>query len=36
MMTYEVELLYDEYCIECAYEGKAPKSIWQWYYDDYK
>lgn len=31
MMTYEVQLAYDEYCIDCAWEGVAPMSFAKWY-----
>ena len=31
MMTYEVQLMYDEYCMDCACEGITPKSIWEWW-----
>lgn len=31
MATYEVELLYDEYCMDCYAEGITPKSMVQWW-----
>lgn len=31
MMTYEVELLYDEYCMDCYAEGTTPLPIAQWW-----
>ena len=31
-MVYETEMLrdYEEYCKDCYYEGKTPKSIHEW------
>jgi hypothetical protein len=34
-MTYEVELLYDEYCMDCYAEGTTPKPIAQWWEEDF-
>lgn len=31
MMTYEIQLAYDEYCEDCRWEGRTPKSIWEWW-----
>lgn len=30
MISYEIQLAYEEYCLECEWEGKTPKSIWEW------
>lgn len=29
-MDYETQLAYEEYCVDCYYEGRVPKSIWAW------
>ena len=29
-MTAEILLAYEEYCIDCKYEGRVPVSIWAW------
>ena len=29
-MTYETLLAYEEYCMDCHYEGRSPKPIWAW------
>lgn len=31
MMTYEVELMYDDYCYECKCKGITPKPILEWW-----
>lgn len=33
-MTYETLLSYDEYTLECYYEGKEPKDLWSWISDE--
>jgi hypothetical protein len=30
MYTIEILQAYDEYCIDCAVEGRAPKSLPAW------
>lgn len=30
IITYEIALAYDEYCVDCYYEGVQPLSIWAW------
>lgn len=30
MYNYEIQLAYEEYCIDCYCEGKTPKSFWAW------
>lgn len=30
MLAYEIQLMYEEYCIDCECEGITPKSIWAW------
>ena len=30
-MSYEILLTYEEYCVDCYYEGRSPKSIWAWF-----
>lgn len=30
MYTVEIQLAYEEYCIDCYYEGRTPKPIWVW------
>lgn len=30
MLSYELQLAYEEYCIDCYAEGLIPKKIWQW------
>jgi hypothetical protein len=29
-MYYELQLAYDEYCEDCRWEGRTPKSFWAW------
>lgn len=29
-MSYEILMAYEEYCMDCRYEGRSPKSIWAW------
>lgn len=29
-MPIELIQAYDEYCVDCAYEGTAPKPFYQW------
>lgn len=31
MMTYEVQLAYDEYCVDCYTEGVTPLPIEAWW-----
>ena len=31
MYTYEIQLAYDEYCMDCYWEGITPKPIWEWW-----
>lgn len=30
MYTTEIQIAYEEYCIDCYYEGKTPEPIWVW------
>lgn len=32
MDKYELQLDYEEYCIDCWNEGITPKSFWEWAY----
>lgn len=32
MMSTEIQMMYEEYRIECDWEGKTPKSFWEWWY----
>ena len=29
-MSSEILMAYEEYCVDCRYEGRAPKPIWVW------
>ena len=29
-MSTELLIAYEEYCVDCHYEGKTPVSIWAW------
>lgn len=29
-MNHELVLAYEEYCVDCYYEGKTPVSFWAW------
>ena len=31
MYTYEIQLVYDKYCMDCHWEGITPKPIWEWW-----
>lgn len=31
MMFYEIQLAYDEYCMDCRAEGITPKPMWAWW-----
>jgi hypothetical protein len=32
-MNCEIQLAYEEYCVDCLHEGKTPKSFWAWYHE---
>ena len=30
LVSVELERAYEEYCVDCRYEGKTPVSFWAW------
>ena len=30
LVSAELERAYEEYCVDCRYEGKTPVSFWAW------